>query len=294
MRRKNPIIKVSKDNGNGYYTIAMAGEHAYVHRLVAICFVPNMFSYPEIDHINGIKNDNRAENLRWVTRKENMANPITKIKHRAHSDNQRKPIVQLDAATGAFIKEWDGITEAANALGLQRTNVGKIANQETKKQTAGGFVFTFKDDYDPSKNYSIRYKRGGSPLKACENDTAVVIFRNGKIVMLFSDTHAAADYYGCEISAISNRCRKKKHFQARITSFTQDFMMYLKDLSPELREYVRNNYSKLLMAVSEQTKGGAGVCRKSCRRGTKNPSENTLEGHCRDSHGPRQDENAND
>lgn len=72
------IKSMSKNNGYWRVTLysGLVKKHMTVHRLVAQAFIPNPDNKPCINHISGIKTDNRVENLEWVTYKENSEHAI--------------------------------------------------------------------------------------------------------------------------------------------------------------------------------------------------------------------------
>lgn len=67
--------------GNGYYFVGpvIDGRRDYVHIHVAIatCFIPNPQNHKVVNHKNGIKSDNRVENLEWVSYRENQCHART-------------------------------------------------------------------------------------------------------------------------------------------------------------------------------------------------------------------------
>lgn len=68
-------VLIIKTKPNGYCFVCLSKNNSlkypHIHRLVAIAFIANPENKSQVNHINGIKKDNRLENLEWVTPSEN-------------------------------------------------------------------------------------------------------------------------------------------------------------------------------------------------------------------------------
>lgn len=118
--RKGRILK-SKDC-KGYKIVALCKDgnpkNFRVARLVAEAFIPNPDNKPYIDHINTIRTDDCVTNLRWVTREENMNNPLTK-QHCAESKGKKIKVFFSNGLNNTF----DSIVDAAKKLNITRQTI---------------------------------------------------------------------------------------------------------------------------------------------------------------------------
>lgn len=148
------LLRPTKDkDGYLYYVLCVDGIRKTIkaHRLVAMAFIENPLNKPSIDHINGIKTDNRVCNLRWVTNKENSNNPITLKKLLTNSKLNLKKMYEKSAErdfgrTKTIVYkgvEVIGVFESQQ-LAAKYTNVspGQVSQCVLgKKKSCKGYVF---------------------------------------------------------------------------------------------------------------------------------------------------------
>jgi hypothetical protein len=125
---------------NGYLTVMLCKnaiqKRFHVHRLIAQTFIPNPENNPEVNHKNGIKTDNRVQNLEWNTSAENRKhakdnNLMKKGEKHSSSKLTEKNILairRLYKINPNFHK-----TNIAKKLGVRDTTIHKIIKNQRWK-----------------------------------------------------------------------------------------------------------------------------------------------------------------
>ena len=122
----------------GYHMVNLSKDgvvsKVFVHRVVAMAFLPKQIDMNFVDHVNGVRSDNRVQNLRWVTCSDNRRNAN-------RLGNLPKSYRRVRRSDGV---EYESMAAAARALGVTKCAV--IANVHGRTKTCKGYVFTDVDD----------------------------------------------------------------------------------------------------------------------------------------------------
>lgn len=126
-------------NPNGYlsYTFCQKGikKTFRIHRLVALYFIDNPNNLPYVNHKDGNKTNNRAENLEWCTAKENDNHArLNELK------KQEKPIIAENILTKEKLA-FKSVTEAGAFLGINKGTISKVLRG--KRNQTHGYNFYF-------------------------------------------------------------------------------------------------------------------------------------------------------
>lgn len=111
------------------------GHQKRISNLVATAFIPNPENKPIADHQNGIRWDNRAVNLKWMTQSENIQDAFDKGRKKVDT----KAVNQLDRI-GNFVKRFESI-EATKNDGFNPKSVSRAAKKQ--RPTYSGFVWEY-------------------------------------------------------------------------------------------------------------------------------------------------------
>lgn len=119
-------------NSKGYLRVKIAGEYRFVHRLVAEKYVPNPVNKPQVNHKDGDKTNNSAENLEWVSNIENRAHAV---KTGLQIHGEKCPWAKLTQADVNFIRQHTeyNANELAKVFPVRSSHIRQIRRFETWK-----------------------------------------------------------------------------------------------------------------------------------------------------------------
>lgn len=142
-KNKAGVILRSVIGKKGYCVVGLGtGNRWYVHRLVAVAFLPNPNNLPMVNHKDENRANNKVDNLEWCDNRYNLNYGSVKDKMRRHC-SIRKPVLQIDKE-GNVVNEFESLSDASKCVGVHYQNITFCCKHNSR--TAGGYKWKYKTD----------------------------------------------------------------------------------------------------------------------------------------------------